>query len=223
MAEAKTTPIVLVTYKRETKTSETFLGSIDGAGDTHWTFHGLTFNEILERTGEVLRNSPGHRLVLKREEAPYPMLLPEDIEHLLRTDVPRAIEALTIGPQRVVVGRPRAVVSRELRHGHDTLADALGEVVYLRRRPRVVEDPSSGRWVSLTEGDGRFYCRTLPVEILGDNNRWVTAKTTDLLALGRDRYFIPRAWNATRGWITHEALASMYQSYLKEKSDAAIE
>jgi hypothetical protein len=217
---AETTPVVVVIYKRDTKTSETFSGSIS-APLAQYAFSEITFNQILERASEALLSAPDHRLVLKREEAPYPMLLPSDIEHLLRTDVPAAIAALTIGPQRVVVGKPKLAVAKGLRHGHDTIADSFGEEIYLRRRPRVVEDPSSGRWVPLLETDGRLQCRTLPLlNVVGDG-RWVTARLLDILGLQRPRYYIPRGWNESRGWIAHDSLVTMYEHYLKEKADAA--
>lgn len=219
---ADTTPIVLVVYKRETKTSDTFEGSIEGVG-ARATFLGYTFNQILEHTGEVLRNSPGHRLVMKREEAPYPMLLPEDIEDKLRNDLPAAIEALTVGPQRIVVGKPKALVQRGLRHGHDTLADALGDELYLRLQVRRdgswVEDPVSGRWKPLTVDR---LCGVLPVETVSPyRGAWCTVKTAKLLELAVPRFYLPRGWNESRGWITHDSLAALYAQYLKEKHDVS--
>lgn len=219
------TPIVLVVYKRDTKTSETFSGSIDGSlgvSPTHWTFHGLTFNEILEQTGHVLRNSPSHRLVMKREEAPQAVEIPPEITELLRTDFHRALETFTVPPQTVVVRPPCKGIAANIRFGTNTLADSLGDEVYLRMRVQRdsswVEDPATGRWASL--GVDKL-CGSLPLVYVSPyRGAWYTARTADVLSLGLPRYYLPRAWNPGRGWIDHESLASMYEAYKKEKEDA---
>lgn len=222
-------PLVFVNYKRDSPMGETFSGTVDSPlGEVAFT--GFTFNQVLTLAGETLQKAPGHRLAMKRKEAPYPMLLPEGVEELLRTDIPAAIEVLTVGHQRIVIGpAKRPPPSQGLRHGSDTLADALGELVYLRRKPRgtgmEIEDPATGRWRALTDNaEGYIFCGRLRLATVvgGDNGtRWATARTETLLALELERYYLPRKWNPLGGWISHGLLATMYETYRKEKSDVA--
>lgn len=219
---------VLVTYKRE-GSAETFVGNITADG-YKLNFAGADFSSVLSLASEALRQLPGARLIMRREEAPYPMALPENIEEMLRVNLPGAIEALSPAPQRVIVGRPRKAnpdLIGTLRYGHDTLADALGDEVYLRARSSVdkalqAEDPATGRWVHLAlTDDGSLLCGKLPLQpkVHTSENRWVVARTDDVLALRLKRYYLPRSWNPSHGWIVHESLLDMYEVYRKEKSD----
>lgn len=216
--------LVNLIYKREGAT-ETFTGVVEAPSST-FHFAGACFETLLEFAGEALRSSPGYRLLMRREEAPYPMTLPENIEELLRTDVAAAVRALTVAPQRVVVDapkKPKTDLLGTLRHGHDTLADALGDEVYLRSRqtPRgiQVEDPATGRWAPLSLRDKTVHCGNLPLRIVVPG--WVTARTADVIALGLHRYYLPRRWNPSQGFIAHETLIEMYEFYIKEKTDVS--
>lgn len=219
--------VVQLDYRREAKT-ELFSGSLT-AGETHYTFSSLAFNAILERAAELLRNYPGHRLLFKREEAPYPMVLPENIEHLLRTDLPAAIAALTISPQRVVIDVPKSINQLGLRHGFDILSDALGERVYVRWRLFAgdqvqIEDPITGRWVvaektllNLLVYKDIVYDQCQP----STDQKWCTVSVGTLLHCNKPRYYLPRGWNPSQGWINHEDLVQMYETYLKERHYAS--
>ena len=220
--------LVNLIYKREGKT-ETFTGMVESPART-FHFAGATFKTLLEFAGEALQCNPGHRLLMRREEAPYPMTLPENIEELLRTDINAAVRALTVEPQRVVVEpirKPKTDLLGTLRHGHDTLADALGEELYLRSRTSSrgmqVEDPATGRWAQLELRDKTAHCGNLPLQagVHPSNSVWVVARTADVIALGLSRYYLPRRWNPNQGWITHESLIAMYELYIKEKSDVS--
>lgn len=218
--------VVLLEYRREND-AYTFAGSITIKGQHEEAFQGASFVDMLERAGAVLRQYLGYRLILKRGEAPYPMALPENIEELLRDDTAEAIRRLTIPPQRIEIrDRPtrgkKDTLLGELRHGFDTLADALGDELYLRLQVRRdgswAEDPASGRWLPVSADQ---LCGNLRiVEVSPYRGAWCTARTSDVLALGLGRYYLPRRWNPSRGWISHTALVEMYETYQKEKADA---
>jgi hypothetical protein len=218
--------LVEVVYKREGR-EQTFTGYTRIGGVQDFTFAGADFNRVLEFASDALKRAPGHRLMMKRAEAPYPMPIPANVEELLRTDLPAAIRALSIGAQRVEVGGPRMRVYQGLRRGYDTMADSLGEEVFLRARAgtqgMLVENPASGRWVTAFAGAPQNHLvmpGSLRELFIGPfHGPWTSVKTEDLLALGQERYYLPRNWNPSAGWITHDLLAYMYDMYKKEKSD----
>lgn len=208
--------LIRLVYRRSSK-FELLTGTLETPTQT-MSFDEVSFETLMGMAGEALRGAPDHRLLIKREEAPYPMALPENIEHLLRTDVAAAIAALTIAPQRIQVTPTRKVRTDQLigtlRYGHDTLADAFGEVVYLKARISArgpqIEDPVSGRWVPFSATEK---------VLLGESGRWVPVPTIELLALKASRYYLPRRWNDS-DWISHDSLEAAYASYLKEKANA---
>lgn len=210
---------VEVLYKREGR-EETFSGSVRRDGVTDITFAGASFNQVLEFASDALKRAPDHRLVMKREEAPYPMVMPTGFEDLLRTDLQAAIEALTVLPRRVQVGVQRQKVYTGLRHGLDTIADALGEEVYIRHRPGGVtglqiESPLTGRWADLTQ-DPELQKRYFGIVV--HRGGWASLRTEELLANSASRFYLPRRWNPSESWITRDTLAYMYDVYQKEKA-----
>jgi hypothetical protein len=212
-----------VLYKREGR-EETFTGSVRREGVTDITFAGATFNQILEFASDALKRAPECRLVMKREEAPYPMVMPTGFDELLRTDLPAAIEALTVLPRQVQVGVHKQRVYTGLRHGFDTLADALGDEVYIRMRMAAagveVEDPLTGRWKSMLARDSATsVCGNLIVSLA--SRGWVAVNTEHLLAQSAGRYYLPRRWNPSESWITHDLLTYMYDVYRKEKAECS--
>lgn len=223
---AEPVKVVQLLYRREGKT-DLFSGTIQSdQGDC--PFSSATFNAILTLASEVLKAHPEHRLLFKREEAPYPMVLPENIENLLRTDLPAAIEALTISPQRIVVGVPKMDKEPVLRHGYDTLSDALGDRVYIKYRnpsPDSVqlEDPITGRWVTAmrTVPGVVAYNGMVYNLVVASMQLWCTVSLETLLNLGKTRYYLPRGWNPSGGWITYESLMQMFETYQKEKQDVS--
>lgn len=229
MAVEPTSKDIFVSYRRDGK-AETFSGHVsapDREEPRHCVkFWSCTFSQILALAQEALLALPEHRLLLKREEAPYAMLLPDGLEDLLRRDLDAAVAALTVGPQRVIVGTTpkRPFHMGSLRHGHDTLAEALGEELYLRARRRLasweVEDPTTGRWTAVVDGTpGRSMPRCGNLSLTSLIGPWATAATAELLELALPRYYLPRRWNPSEGWITHDSLVEMYEVYRKEKSD----
>lgn len=226
--------VILLSYQREG--IETFTGHITG-GRQEFHFTRVTFMKMFEMTGEALRYDPGLRLVIQRREAPNSVTLPPGMENLLRRDPVAAVAALSPPPQRVIVRdvtKPK--LNKALRYGHDTLADSIGEEVYLKAKLDThhpeswlqAEDPLTGRWVPILERDGKLYCGDLAVKyyFMGES-RWIVARTEDILASDAARYYLPRRWNegllhgVTQGWISHDSFESIYRSYKKEKANVS--
>ena len=62
----------------------------------------------------------------------------------------------------------------------------------------------------------------VPVERLAplsktENPRWAVVRVETLLDKKYERYFLPRAWNTSGPWITHEDLQKKHEQYIKEK------
>lgn len=97
-----------------------------------------------------------------------------------------------------------------IRFGHDTLADAFGDKVYIRRKSENIESPFTGRWVTPEKAE-------LSVE--AHNDKWVSVEMEKLLKYRVQKYFIPRKWNPDSPWISYELLREKYDNYLKEKAN----
>ena len=134
---------------------------------------------------------------------------------MLRTYPHRYIEALSPEPRRIVLRVDDKVsmgsaVMTSIRAGVDTFADAFGDRLYFRYKGGKVESPLTGRWI---EEDGQLFdCE--------EHERWLSLSTDQLLHTQRERYFIPRAWNTSGPWITHEDLQKKYDKYIEEKENA---
>lgn len=177
-------------------------------------FEGFTYEATMRATGELLQAYPEARLVIKRVEAPYEMTLPVAVEGLLRNDFDQAMEVLNPPPQRVVVAPIRRQVKVGLRHGHDTLADAFGEEVYVSRRDGLVESPFTGRWEPETGAHNLVASVAVP-----GPPEWMILSVELLLRVDAERYWLPRRWNPGEGWVTKEDLSAMLNTYKKEKAN----
>lgn len=98
--------------------------------------------------------------------------------------------------------------------GEDTVADSIGEEVYCRRRDDHIECPGCGMWVHQRdpfECDKRCGSK-LPVRYM---ERWAAFSVQQLLALNLDRYFLPRRWNPSGGYIDRDKLTELYEGWKK--------
>lgn len=137
----------------------------------------------------------------------------------------------------------RKPVPVSIRAGYDVLADAFGEDVYSRIRTRTegiqyVECPCCGLWtpVGLGLATSSFYdpaehskvgwslcanpkCRASEavLTLKTANDKWVAYAVTDLLATQATRFYMPRAWNDGRPWVTWKDLNEKYEEYVREK------
>lgn len=222
-----------LTYERE-GAEETFEGEIKVDDLPVLTFVGSSFEKMLGSVQAVLKGLPERRLLIRRRKAPYPVSLPLTLEKLIREDLPAAIAALSPKPIKVVV-RPedeKRTKTAVLRSGHDTLADALGDVIYARAKRSKgsglqVESPFTGRWTACYGYMGVTYCDGLVLTVVQGERLWVTFSTQSLLEEGLQRYYLPRGWNAgthefiSQGWITHDYLKTLYEKYQQEKASVS--
>jgi len=199
------------------------------------TFSDLNFEQLLRSLSSRLREYPDATAALMREEAGrfgY-MKYEETMVKLLREDLDRAISILC-PPRRVVMIGDKVETSAtsrvHVRAGYDTLADAFGDVIYCKmRRGGGVECPCCGRWglVSCDKNqNGYFRCKVgCDCPILGkaypmEHGGWWGIDIRVLLhETTSKRFYLPRLWNVSGPWVSHEALKKKYETYLKEKAD----
>jgi hypothetical protein len=210
-------------------------------------FEGYTFSRMMSRLASVLRKyEQCDHLVLERkeiEDSSYEMS-PTEVQQL-REDPAAAISSMQVPDRTVVVRDPEKLVCYPkdepvmqslLRAGHDTMADAFGYYTYFRLRDGKIECPYDGRWkeysvVTAFGTPGVFYkgldsdepgALWFSPDIVDEN--WSRTFTKTLLDVwekkGLSRYFLPRRWNKSGPWISHEELKQKYETYLKEKEDA---
>lgn len=194
-----------------------YTGEIDGV-----VFMDKTFAEMMMLVHARLLEYPECGLHISRTERPglFPVQLEPELLRLLREDPQQYIERHTI-PDRVAdlrspdrlsrLAAPYQVPRGGLRSGHDTLADAFGDSLYLRRRAGKVEDPCTGRWCEVSEMTPPFAVQSSAVQ------GWLVIATSDLLQSTATRFYLPREWNESGSWITKERLQEMYDQFRKDR------
>ncbi len=194
-------------------------------------FEDKTFAEVMMLVRQELTTSaPNAGVSVRRTEREglLPVQLSPDEVKQLRENPEQYIAARSPAP--VVLKTPISVTAKAkarlvpagtLRTGHDTLADAFGERIYLRARTGRFEHPVDGRWYSFLSSV--LYLLVPIREFLTeeDGDGWITIDTVDLLQMypSADRFFLPRAWNEPGPWIPRAALQEKYDRFIKEKSD----
>lgn len=209
-------------YKRDGEhllTGELYLGDSE---ESFQEFEKRDFATMMTIVSNVLGVYPDSGVVVQRTDRPGipPVRMEKDLVQQLRTDPARTIHELSPGARIIVIrdkaGPPKDSVRVVLKAGEETLAEAFGEEVYLRISRGKVEDPLTGRWVSISLDGTKAFIGTLPIKQLSD---WVSVATESLLAAQAKRFYLPRRWNAGGPWITKEALQKRYQAYQEEKSN----
>jgi hypothetical protein len=226
-------------YGRDGETYNGFIATnapaADKGGIEH--FSGYTFARMMSRLAKQIRLFPGDvGVVLSRKErlgTNYD--LDKDTIQLLRDDPASAIRAMT-PPDRTVkmssVAAQKnigASMGSRLRVGHDTLADAFGDDVYVLMdlARGVLECPVCGRLKGefaevSTHSAARMYgCLSCMngfiVQVCGDT--WATIRTEELIKAKADRLYLPRQWNKGGPWITRIDLTRKYRAFEKERED----
>lgn len=162
---------------------------------------------------------------------------------LLRTDPVAGLEAMSVAspsPMQVLeniklAARP-PVPYPTLTAGAGTLADAFGETVACRIRDVQLECPGCGFWSDyalpaiLNDPDRAgtafktiFVCRKrcherFPVSCFKE---WAFVSVQDLLKTPLPAFYLPRAWNHSRPWVSRDVLTQKYAEYTKEKEVVA--
>lgn len=90
--------------------------------------------------------------------------------------------------------------------GLELLRDSFGHRVYLRLRNdgELYECPVSGAW------------RPTHAAVTSHSERWCSLSVVRLLEFDVPRFYIPRAWNPSGGWISRAELQARYDTFLQE-------
>jgi hypothetical protein len=86
-----------------------------------------------------------------------------------------------------------------------------------------IECPGCGIWADVKEAS--FQCRNPTCAFSRPEHafavrltkKWGALNTLQLIQVGSWRYFMPRAWNGGRPWISWTELSEKYEEYKKEK------
>lgn len=177
-------------------------------------FSSLPFSKMMGSLSSVLRciEAPVVRIQRTDRQGLVPMRLDDLTVELLRTDPVLCIRLMHYE------SKPAPVKANPVfRSGYDTLADAVGEQVYLGRDGSgAVECPGCANWVAFTPS---FNCPCGLLLQLHSTEHWAYANTQDLIAARLPRYYLPRAWNQKGLWISWADLSALYNQWkTKEKS-----
>lgn len=202
-------------------------------------FEGWEFKDMLRSYCEALQKYPDARAVWQRNDRPglVPYVLDQAVTELLRKDPVAGIESLSppaISPSSTIrrVRAERAPVPVSIRAGFDTLADSFGDEVYVKHRNGRIECPGCGIWLELVsemlEPGSFFNCRnprcafhTGTLYGVKLTERWAAIAVSDLIYSKSKRFYLPRAWNDGRPWISMDDLSRKYLEYKKEKEQWA--
>lgn len=209
---------VIIAYRR---VGTTFTGNVDGK-----EFSQLTYEDMMLLAQTALREHPEAGLIIQRLERDdlLPVHLEPALLSLLKSDLAGYVKATTV-PDRTVTLNPTRRLSKlvaphviprgGLRVGHDTLAAAFGERIYLRARRAKVEHPATGRWVEYTELEKWLGTSNAEVILLSESVGWVAISVQEVLNTGTILLYLPRDWNTYGKWITRDQLQAMYDEYKK--------
>jgi len=245
---------IVLNYRRN---DTTYYGTLSVSHDDGHTsvasFNDKTIAQMIREVHLALKANPHYTVVFSRGEARHfrEYIVEESLRDLIREDPVAAIRELSPTPAVMYLRTRQKMAAQDLRKvdtlnspepstvpagsglirtGYDTIAEAFGEEIYIRKREGLVECPSCGRW----QGTIRHYspisvdmycpCQfLLPGKIIereGKTRGWFIVRTQALLSSCQERYFLPREWNPSEAWIKHEDLLKMFESYMKEKMEA---
>ena len=123
-------------------------------------------------------------------------------------------------------------------YGLDVRAEAFGDQVFLATRLLAdgtleAQCPLSGQWTGFGYTGSAFLLKSdrpnahqswLPAQpmLSSPEPRWTMIDVQRILDKQRERYYLPRKWNVnTDGWIGHQQLTELLESYQKEKRDVS--
>lgn len=185
--------------------------------------NGVTFPQMLARLAHHLEMRECG-VWLERPDRPgtRTVRLDDGTVELLRTDPVLAIRSMTVEPIEVDRSKvKKAGWGSPFRVGHDALAASFGSSVYCRRRIDLLECPGCGAWLEVRAGAVQCLSKACAARISAKEagDRWWEVSVEDVLAIDRERYFLPRPWNEPGPWIKHEDLESKYKEWLLLKEE----
>lgn len=190
-------------------------------------FEGITFARMMSNLAAQIRMHDSVTVELSRAELPNSEYrMDAETVELLRVDPAAAIRSMTHEDRTVHVKRVRSVTPPAglLRAGHDTVAATFGDFVYAAvSATGRIECPGCGRWAQRS-GDVKLQCPNADcqLEVVGVHHgeRWYAVPTALLVEKGSRRFYLPRAWNPSGGWISHKDLSKLFRDFIKERDDA---
>lgn len=200
-----------------------------------YEFEGTHFEELLRAIHD--RMPPEDEVLtflrVDRENLkPHP--LDPALIFLIKTNVEEAISKMAYPKMRIELGRTPPAPSM-LTSCTDTLAGAFGEEVLVRTRwllsttLPLVECPGCGKWVDVTlakdpDGDdltATYTANCLHCDVWASfkpvNATWAAVRVSTLLHTPLTKFFLPRAWNGFKPWISKDDLRERLISFLKDK------
>lgn len=231
-------------------------GSIQLDDGQCWIFSDASYESMLRQLSDVMNEYDTESVVFKRTDKEGLNLVELDAftTKLIRNNPVQAAKQMSPAPRvvhiksKVKVGdelHVEAVVQETasvdsikvtLNSGHDVLADAFGDLIYMRLKDNIIEFPFDGRWKEFTtyrpanvDQEALHipeyrYASTKVMTWISPwrvSAEWAVIPASTLLEVGKvqkiDRYFLPRAWNTSGPWISHADLKLRYEEYQKEK------
>lgn len=235
---------VLLAYRRtdgELSTGSFSLSVGDEQPTLLSSFEKLEFRKMLREFAVYLLQYPTAHGAIQRTDRPGLVriqLAPDEIARF-RRDPAEAIRQRIIPPQRVVIGVDKSTprdkpapssVREPLKAGYATLVECFGDFVYARARFEThrasIECFCCGMWTPVEYNMSRpgYHCKKcvqdFPIEDIAREAGFLGIRVSTLLALPtmmKERFFLPRAWNDHKNWISRSDLERRYNEYIKEK------
>lgn len=218
-------PDLILRYRRDeghTCTGEIKLRWSDGSKPVRLLkdFVKADFNKMMGSVSLALNENEINKLIVERSdrEGLKPFIFDNPMTELLRSDPVAALRMMNVGPIHIDLRQKKTIEPNPVfMAGHDTLAEAIGDFLYSRVRGQEVECPGCGMWSPVSSPI--FECKkkcliTLPVHFV---EKWARFHTATLIALDLPRYYFPRLWNPSSGWVSKEDLVVLFEHW-KEKS-----
>lgn len=188
-------------------------------------FVDYPYSRMMSRLAKTIQKYDEVTVVFVRTELKYASYeLDQKVIALLRSDPALAIRSMSVEPIRVIVrDKPTSLPAGLLRVGHGTLAASFGDEVYCAVRSDTIECPVCGRWSRATVKDIMCMNPACFLRLRGKRVGvpWFAVKTEDVLGANAPRYFLPRPWNPSGGWITREELSELYRTFQKEREECS--
>lgn len=192
---------LLVKYRRD---GESYIGSIYTYGALQEEFGNSTFAQMIRLVHLTLQVLSDVKVMFQRTDRDglLPVEIDAEMVNLIRVDPAKYIAAHTVAHRTIDLRKGTDRTSKlaekyevpkhgTIRAGHDTLAVAFGDNVYLSMRKLRVEHPVTGRWAAL--GALEHELPQLPFkEVISFDDElgrgWVVVSTEDLLKVHAAHY-----------------------------------
>ena len=176
-------------------------------------FHETTWSRALTCFASVLKAVDSNDVTVSRSDKPgrEPFRVPAFEVELFRKDPVAGIRLWTAADIVVDTRKSKSPSQmRPLPMGYDEKAEFFCENVFVRVDPeqRMVEDVVTGYWRPID--DNNMYIagvdHTTKLLDMDKHKYWGEIPVEYVIGLPYERFFIPRAWNTSKPWVTKEVL-----------------